>query len=108
MSSTPGAGAMTVTARWNGHVIAKSDETVVVEGNHYFPIDAVADGVLEPSSTRSLCPWKGIASYFDVVDDDVRCPNGAFTYRHPSPFARRIKGRVSFWNGIEVHDDSTA
>jgi uncharacterized protein (DUF427 family) len=98
--------SMIARARWNGQLIAESDETVVVEGNHYFPIDSVVAGMLEPTRARSLCPWKGIASYSDVVVDDVRCPSGAWSYRHPTPFARRVKDRVAFWRGVEVTVDS--
>ena len=98
---------MSTRARWNGQVIAESDQTVVVEGNHYFPIDSVLPDVLEPSGARSLCPWKGVASYFDVVVDGVRCPSGGWCYRHPTPFARRVKGRVAFWRGVEVTVEST-
>jgi uncharacterized protein (DUF427 family) len=97
---------MIARARWNGQLTAESDETVVVEGNHYFPIDSVVAGMLEPTRARSLCPWKGIASYSDVVVDDVRCPSGAWSYRHPTPFARRVKDRVAFWRGVEVTVDS--
>lgn len=93
-------------ALWNGQVVAASGETIVVEGNHYFPVDSVAEGVLEPRRTRSVCPWKGIASYFDVVVDGVRAPNAAWTYRHPLPFAGRIRGRVAFWRGVEVRASS--
>ena len=93
---------MSVRAVWNGKVIAETDQAITVEGNYYFPMDSIVDGVLEPSRARSLCPWKGIASYFDVVVDGVRCPGAAWCYRHPTPFARRVKNRVAFWRGVEV------
>lgn len=89
-------------ACWNGHIVAESARTVVVEGNHYFPVDSVRPGVLEASRSRSLCRWKGFASYFDVVVAGIRCPNGAWCYRHPTPLARRIKGHIAFWRGVEV------
>jgi uncharacterized protein (DUF427 family) len=91
-----------VKAIWNGVTIAQSEETVVVEGNHYFPLGCVTPGVLATSRMRSLCPWKGLASYYHVEVDGERCRNGAFTYRHPYPWIRRIRGRVAFWNGVQV------
>lgn len=95
-------GCAMVQAVFNGRVIAQSDDTVVVEGNHYFPLESVASGVLSPARTKSLCPWKGVASYFTVEIDGMRCADGAWTYRRPSPFARRIKGRVAFRREISV------
>ena len=73
-----------------------------VEGNAYFPLDSVPQGVRQPSSTTSVCPWKGLATYYDVHVDGQVIPDGAWTYRHPLLLARRVKGRVAFWNGIEV------
>ncbi len=90
------------SARLGTSHVATSDDIVTVEGNAYFPLPSVPEGVLQPSSTTSLCPWKGVASYYDVHVDGQVVPDGAFTYRHPSPLARRIKGRVAFWQGIEV------
>ncbi len=92
-------------AIFNGVTIARSDDTIVVEGNHYFPLDSVESGVLRRSRMRSVCPWKGLASYYDVTADGVRSANAAWTYRHPHPWVRRIKDRVAFWNGVEVVDD---
>ncbi|MDQ6730938.1 MAG: DUF427 domain-containing protein [Actinomycetota bacterium] len=89
-------------AIWNGITIARSDDTIVVEGNHYFPLDSVAPGVLSSSRMKSLCPWKGLASYYHVEAGGVQSPNGAWTYRHPYPWIRKIKARVAFWNGIEI------
>lgn len=90
------------SARWNGTVIAKSDDTVVVEGNHYFPRDAVADEYLEPSDTTSVCPWKGTAEYFTVVVDGERNPDAAWYYDDPKDDAAQIRGRVAFWRGVQV------
>ena len=90
------------SARLGTSLIATSDDIVTVEGNAYFPLTSVPAGVLHHSSTTSVCPWKGVASYYDVHVDGQVVPDGAFTYRHPSPLARRIKGRVAFWKGIEV------
>lgn len=90
------------TASWNGTVIAESDDTVVVEGNHYFPIGDVVDGILEPSDRTSTCPWKGVASYFDVVVGDARNADAAWTYAAPKDAAAQIAGRVAFWKGVQV------
>lgn len=94
--------ASSTSARLGSRTVATSDDVVTVEGNAYFPLGSVPDGVLRPSRTTSVCPWKGRASYFDVQVDGQVVPDGAWTYRHPLPLARRIKGRVAFWNGIEV------
>ena len=91
-----------VQAIWNGTVIAESDDTVSVEGNYYFPLASVRPGTLTATSTHSLCPWKGIASYYDVTIRGTINHNAAWTYRHPSPFARRVKNRVAFWQGVQV------
>ncbi|MCR4513223.1 DUF427 domain-containing protein [Aeromicrobium sp. 50.2.37] len=91
----------------DGHVVAESDATVAVEGNRYFPLDAIGPGVLEPTWMRSLCYWKGVARYFHVTAGGRTVRHAAWTYRHPSPLARRIKGHVAFWPGdvqVEVVD----
>jgi uncharacterized protein (DUF427 family) len=93
---------MTVRAMWNGKVIAESDDTVVVEGNHYFPAESLRQMYFSRSRARSLCPWKGLASYYTVTVDGVTSPDAAWFYPHPIPLARRIKNRVAFWQGIEV------
>lgn len=89
-------------AIWNEKVIAESAETIYLEGNHYFPPDSLDRRYLEPSSTRSLCPWKGLAGYYDVEVDGERSPDAAWTYRHPFPWIRRIRDHVAFWGGIEL------
>ena len=89
-------------AIWNGITIARSDDTIVVEGNHYFPPDSVAPGELSSSRMKSLCPWKGLASYYHVEAGGAKSLNGAWTYRHPYPWIRKIKSRGAFCNGIEV------
>ena len=94
--------ATSASARLGTSLVATSDDIVTVEGNAYFPLPNVPEGVLQPSRTTSVCPWKGVASYYDVHVDGQVVPDGAFTYRHPSPLARRIKGRVAFWKGIEI------
>ena len=90
------------TASWNGTVLAESDDTVVVEGNHYFPRDAVRDDVLVDSATTSVCPWKGTASYSSVVVDGQTNPDAAWYYPEPEDAAGQIRGRVAFWKGVEV------
>jgi uncharacterized protein (DUF427 family) len=92
-------------AVYNGVTIARSDDTIVVEGNHYFPIDSVEPNALHASPMKSLCPWKGLASYYHVELDGDRNSNAAWTYRHPYPWIRKIKNRVAFWGGIEVVPD---
>ncbi len=89
-------------ARWNGQVIAESDETLVVEGNHYFPADAVDQAFLEPSDHHTRCGWKGTASYYHVVVDDQRNENAAWYYAEPFDAAERIRGHIAFWRGVEV------
>jgi uncharacterized protein (DUF427 family) len=91
-----------VQAIWNGTVIAESDRTVGLEGNHYFAAADVEVDYLEPSPRKTICPWKGVASYYDVVVDGVRNPGGAWYYPHPSPLARKIKDHIAFWQGVEV------
>ena len=99
-------GKLWLALRPSAGAKASRRDIVTVEGNAYFPIPSVPDGVLQPSSTTSVCPWKGVASYYDVHVEGQVVADGAFTYRHPSPFARRIKGRVAFWKGIETDTTS--
>ena len=89
-------------AVFNGQVIARSDATVVVEGNRYFPAEALRPEFLKGTRMKSLCPWKGVASYYTVEVDGVRDANAAWTYRHPSPLACRIKNHTAFWGDVVV------
>ena len=91
-----------VEARWNGVVIARSDDTVVVEGNHYFPLDSIDPTVLLPSATTTVCPWKGTANYYSLVVGGEENINAAWYYAEPKPAAKEIKGRVAFWKGVQV------
>lgn len=91
-------------AIWNGKIIAQSDDTVVVEGNHYFPRDAIAEQYFEASDHHTVCGWKGVASYWSIVVDGKRNENAAWYYPDPKPAAERIAGRVAFWRGVEVRD----
>jgi uncharacterized protein (DUF427 family) len=90
------------TATWNGTVIAESDDIVMVEGNAYFPREAVRDEVLRHSDTRTICPWKGTASYFSLDVGGRINPDAAWYYRAPRAAASQIAGRVAFWKGVEV------
>ena len=89
-------------AIWNGITIAESDETIVVEGNHYFPPHAVNMDVLAPSDTTTTCPWKGVASYYSIVVEDERNQDAAWYYPHPKQAASHIKDYIAFWRGVEV------
>jgi uncharacterized protein (DUF427 family) len=89
-------------AIFNGTVIAESDDTVVVEGNHYFPSASVNSEYLESSPTTSVCAWKGVASYYDVTVDGSTSSGAAFFYAEPSAAAGAIEGRIAFWKGVEV------
>jgi len=89
-------------ALWNDRVIAESDATVVVEGNHYFPADAIHQEFFQPSTHTSVCGWKGTASYYDVVVDGRTNANAAWYYATPKDAAREIAGRVAFWKGVQV------
>ncbi len=89
-------------AVWNGTVIAQSDRTEVVEGNHYFPADSVRPEYLKTSEKHTLCPWKGTASYYTVVVDGKENPDAAWFYSDPKPAAKQIKDHVAFWRGVEV------
>jgi uncharacterized protein (DUF427 family) len=91
-----------VEAVWNDQVIAHSDRTVVVEGNHYFPREDVDPSVLEPSRTTSECAWKGTAHYFTIEVNGDRNPDAAWFYPDPKPDAEMVRNRIAFWNGVEV------
>lgn len=90
------------TATFNGTVIASSDDIVTVEGNAYFPADAVVEEYLRDNDRTSVCPWKGTASYKDVVVDDVVAEGAAWYYPSPKDAASEITGRFAFWKGVEV------
>jgi uncharacterized protein (DUF427 family) len=90
-------------AIWNGATIAQSDETVVVEGNHYFPPGSVNMEFLRPSATTTACPWKGIARYHSLVVDGETNEDSAWYYPTPSAAAANIAGYVAFWKGVEVN-----
>jgi uncharacterized protein (DUF427 family) len=89
-------------AIWNNEVLAESADTVVVEGNHYFPADAIKTEFFQESSTHTVCPWKGTASYYNVVVDGQVNKDAAWFYPDPKPAAAEIKDRVAFWRGVKV------
>lgn len=89
-------------AVWNGAVIAQSDDTVVVEGNHYFPAQALNQEYFQTSDHASTCPWKGEAAYYDVVVDGAVNKDAAWHYDDPEPAAESIRERVAFWRGVTV------
>jgi uncharacterized protein (DUF427 family) len=89
-------------AIWNGTVIARSEDTVVVEGNHYFPAAAVPQKYLLSSNTKTTCSWKGQAHYFTVFVDGDANPDAAWCYADPKEAAGSIKGRIAFWKGVQV------
>jgi uncharacterized protein (DUF427 family) len=89
-------------AIWNGVTIAESDDTVVVEGNHYFPAESVDASLLRDSDTHTTCPWKGEASYKSVVVGEETNPDALWFYPAPKQAAAEIKDRVAFWHGVQV------
>lgn len=89
-------------AIWKEKVLAESDETVIVEGNHYFPPDSVRWDHFEQSGSNTFCPWKGVASYYDVVVNGDRNKDAAWYYPDPSDAAVKIKDYVAFWRGVRV------
>lgn len=91
-------------AIWNGAVLAESDRTTVVEGNHYFPADAVKREYLRDSATHTTCGWKGVASYYDVVVGGETNRDAAWYYPDPKSAAAGIKDHVAFWRGVRVED----
>jgi len=91
-----------MNAIWNGQVIAETDDTVVVEGNHYFPENSLRKQFFSPSDKESECPWKGTASYYDIEVDGRRNEGSAWYYAAPKPAAAEILGHVAFWRGVEV------
>ena len=91
-------------AMWNGTTLAESDDTVVVEGNHYFPRESLDPEYFSDSAQTSACPWKGIASYLDIVVGDARNDGAAWYYPAPKSAASEIQGRVAFWRGVRVVD----
>lgn len=91
-------------AIWNDQIIVESDDTVVVEGNHYFPKEAIDSAFLKQSTTETTCPWKGTASYFTIHVAGKENEDSAWYYENPKPAASKINGRVAFWKGIRIEE----
>lgn len=91
-------------AYWNGQLIAESTETVVVEGNHYFPPESIKKEFFVSSSTHTVCPWKGTASYYTLKVGEKSNPDAAWYYPETSELASKVKGYVAFWKGVEVRE----
>ena len=91
-------------AIWNGVILAESDQTILVEGNHYFPVDTVHREYLKESDAHTTCPWKGVASYYDIEVDGKVNRGGAWYYPQPKDAARQIKDHVAFWRGVQVSE----
>ena len=91
-------------AVWNGKVIAESHETVVIDGNHYFPESSVSRDFLVDSKNTTVCPWKGTASYYSLNVDGEINKDAAWIYPEPKPKAESIRGHIAFWRGVQVGD----
>lgn len=91
-------------ALWNGSVLAESDETIMVEGSLYFPVNALKREYFQPGTLRTTCPTKGLANYYSVEVNGKTNPNAAFYYPSPKDAAKHIAGYIAFWKGVEVED----
>jgi uncharacterized protein (DUF427 family) len=89
-------------AVWNNKIIAESNETIVVENNHYFPTDSVNIELFENSNKHSTCPWKGKASYYNIIVDGKTNKNATWFYPEPNEAAKEIKNSVAFWKGVKI------
>lgn len=89
-------------AIWNGTVLAESNQTVMVEGNHYFPPESLNKAYFREASNTTVCPWKGTANYFDIVVDGKENKGAAWIYKQPKPAAKNIANHVAFWRGVQV------
>jgi len=96
---------MTTVAKWNDAVLATSDQCISVEGNAYFPPESINKEYFQPSNTHTHCPWKGQASYFDIVVNGEVNKNAAWYYPEPKEKASEIKDYVAFWHGVQVFDN---
>ena len=91
-------------AIWNQQLIAESDDTVIVEGNHYFPPDSVKPEFLQDSDTTTVCPWKGMANYYTLVVDGQSNVDAAWYYADTKSAADQIRGRIAFWRGVQISE----
>ena len=94
-----------VRAIWSGEVLAGSDQTIVVEGNHYFPPTSISEEFFSESGSHTICSWKGVASYYDVQVNGQMNNNAACYYPAPQPAAEKIAGYVAFWHGAKVREE---
>jgi len=94
----------TMKAVWNGAVLAESDDTIIVEGNHYFPPDSINREYFRESDKHTTCPWKGLASYYDIAVDGEVNKDAAWYYPSPKDAAKQITGYVAFWRGVQVRE----
>jgi uncharacterized protein (DUF427 family) len=92
-------------AIWNGKIIAESQDTIVVEGNHYFPIDSINSAYYQASPHQTVCAWKGTASYYSLEVEGKKNENAVWYYANPKEAAQQIKGRVAFWKGVQIVDE---
>lgn len=94
-----------VKALWNGAVIAESDDTIIMEKNHYFPLTSITNpSILKESSKTTTCGWKGLCSYYTVSVNEKENEDAAFEYKNPKPAAAALAGRVAFWKGVEIQE----
>lgn len=91
-------------AIWNNTILAESNETVIIEGNHYFPADSINKEYFKDSETHSVCHWKGTASYYSLEVDGKENTDAAWYYPEASELAKGIEGKVAFWRGVQVVD----
>ena len=89
-------------AIWNNAILADSDDIVKLEGNYYFPPDSINQNYLHKTDQTSICPWKGIATYYDIEVDGQMNAGAAWSYENPSPEARQIAGHIAFWRGVKI------
>lgn len=89
-------------AIWNNQVIAESNDTLVIENNHYFPPESIKNEYFKESDTHTTCPWKGVASYYTLHVDGKENPDAAWYYPETSDLAKSIKGHIAFWKGVTV------
>jgi len=91
-----------VKAVWNGKVLAESDRTIVIEGNHYFPPETIRTEFFQESSTHTICPWKGTACYYDIWVEGLTNKDAAWYYPQPKEAAKEIEGYIAFWRGVRI------
>lgn len=91
-------------ATWNNTLIAESDNTIVVEGNHYFPKESIKEEFFSSSQTQTICPWKGTAHYYTISANGAENTDAAWSYPDPKEAAHNIKGYIAFWNGVVISE----